>query len=380
MDCFELDNAKVVFGQNEYLYQRVLDDFKNTSFIGIITFNISTKPDSILLSLLKDACDNGSSAVIITNIPKRFSKYYKTTYALAAKKTIDMYKKCLNPQNYSMRLNPYFAFDNHAKVVLTDNMVYWGSSNFSDESSQNIECGTLSTDKELIKYMRETLFTNIQDKSIPYYKNNFAVAISNLESLIPVCKEARDNLFESSFEPWADYDTDFEEKWIFRKSENCLTISFLRNFISFIMGFDEALNVIDKIVDEYWDFEELPEEVEQLSGLYDEYKKVYEDFFTDISSLFDALEPMAAYDVSSEACRRISNEYGMEAYDEYLDDYTDKVMDETLSEYEELIENSEQTLRDSIERLDSIIKYFEQLKINLYKLLKVNAKIDNTNI
>lgn len=103
MDCFELDNAKVVFGQNEYLYQRVLDDFKNTSFIGIITFNISTKPDSILLSLLKDACDNGSNAVIITNIPKRFSKYYKTTYALAAKKTIDMYKKCLNPQNYSMR-------------------------------------------------------------------------------------------------------------------------------------------------------------------------------------------------------------------------------------------------------------------------------------
>ena len=146
------------------------------------------------------------------------------------------------------------------------------------------------------------------------------------------------------------------------------------------MGFDEALNVIDKIVDEYWDFEELPEEVEQLSGLYDEYKKVYEDFFADISSLFDALEPMAAYDVSSEACRRISNEYGMEAYDEYLDDYTDKVMDETLSEYEELIKNSEQTLRDSIERLDSIIKYFEQLKINLYKLLKVNTKIDNTNI
>ena len=70
----------------------------------------------------------------------------------------------------------------------------------------------------------------------------------------------------------------------------------------------------------------------------------------------------------------------MEAYDEYLDDYTDKVMDETLSEYEELIENSEQTLRDSIEKLDSIIKYFEQLKINLYKLLKVNTKIDNTNI
>ena len=48
--------------------------------------------------------------------------------------------------------------------------------------------------------------------------------------------------------------------------------------------------------------------------------------------------------------------------------------------YERDIENSEQTLRDSIERLDSIIKYFEQLKINLYKLLKVNAKIDNTNI
>ena len=89
--------------------------------------------------------------------------------------------KQLNPQNYGMRLNPFFTFSNHAKVVMTDNIVYWGSSNFSDESKKNIECGTISTDKELIKYLKEELFPSIQQEGVPYYKYNIAVAIANVE-------------------------------------------------------------------------------------------------------------------------------------------------------------------------------------------------------
>ena len=174
-----------MFGKNENLYQCVLDDFKNAKFIGILTYNISPKLDSLLLETLKNACLNGTNAIIVTNIPKRFPSYFKEQYALAAKDMIDLYVRQLNPQGYGMRLNPYFAFHNHAKIVMTENIVYWGSSNYSDESSQYFECGTVSTDRELIAYLKDVLFPEIQSNSVPFYKFNFAVALANLESLIP---------------------------------------------------------------------------------------------------------------------------------------------------------------------------------------------------
>ena len=65
-------DSRAVFGRNEYTYQCVLDDFPNTEFIGIMTFNISPKPYSQLLKSLKAACANGANAVIITIFPKDF--------------------------------------------------------------------------------------------------------------------------------------------------------------------------------------------------------------------------------------------------------------------------------------------------------------------
>jgi hypothetical protein len=72
-----INDSRAVFGKDEYTYQCVLDDFGNTKFIGIMTFNISPKADSHLLKSLKNACMNGTNAVVITNIPKRFPSYLK---------------------------------------------------------------------------------------------------------------------------------------------------------------------------------------------------------------------------------------------------------------------------------------------------------------
>ena len=96
-------DSRAVFGRNEFTYQCVLDDFKNTEFIGIMTFNISPKRDSHLLESLKTACMNGANAVVITNIPKRFPNYFEDKYAIAAKGMIDLYKRQLDPHDYGMR-------------------------------------------------------------------------------------------------------------------------------------------------------------------------------------------------------------------------------------------------------------------------------------
>lgn len=372
--------SQAIFAKNELTYQSVLDDFKNAHFIGIMTFNISPKKDSTLLQLLKSACVGGTEAVIITNIPKRFQSYCGTQYAIAAKKMIDLYKGQLNPQNYGMRLSPYFTFHNHAKIIMTDNIVYWGSSNFSDESCANFECGSISTDINLINYLKDSLFPDVQSRSVPYFKYNFAEAIANLDSLIPTCNVARQNLFDAAFEPWLDYDTNFQEKWVYRRTDSDLTVEYLQGFVDFISHFDDALDVISDIIDEYWELDELPRQVNELKGIFEEYKHTYDSFNNTISSLFEELKQIARYNVSDEAARKITDEYGMEAYDERFDYYAEKAMNEAAEEYEEIIKDSEQTVHDALNTLDSIIRYFEQLKCNLHHLLEIDPQIDNTGI
>lgn len=380
LKTFPIASGDAVFGKQDFTYQRVLDDFQNTRFIGILTFNISPKTDSQLLQALKMACANGTNAVLVTNVPNRYPSYYDVKYEYPAKEKINLYKRQLNPHNFSLRLSPYFTFKNHAKVIVTDNLIYLGSSNYSDESRDNLECGVVSSDKELIKYVRDTLFPEIQSHAVPYYKDNFAVAIANLEDLITICKQAKDTLFDAAYEPWSDYDTNFEDKWIYRTIDNGITITFLRHFQEVFQKFEDALNVIDSILDEYWDEDELPESVEMLRQIFEEYQTVYDDFNEDIVSLFDSLEDLARYDVDEEANRKIVEDYSMEAYDEHLNYYAQKAFQEASDEFGELIKEAEETVKDLMAKLDEMISYFGRLTEILNQLLQVNPKIDNTHI
>ena len=380
LKTFPIASGDAVFGKQDFTYQRVLDDFQNTRFIGILTFNISPKADSQLLQALKMACANGTNAVLVTNVPNRYPSYYDVKYEYPAKEKINLYKRQLNPHNFSLRLSPCFTFKNHAKVIVTDNLIYLGSSNYSDESRDNLECGVVSSDKELIKYVRDTLFPEIQSHAVPYYKDNFAVAIANLEDLITICKQAKDTLFDAAYEPWSDYDTNFEDKWIYRTIDNGITVTFLRHFQEVFQKFEDALNVIDSILDEYWDEDELPKSVEMLRQIFEEYQTVYDDFNEDIVSLFDSLEDLARYDVDEEANRKIVEDYSMEAYDERLNYYAQKAFQEASDEFGELIKEAEETVKDLMAKLDEMISYFGRLTEILNQLLQVNPKIDNTHI
>lgn len=373
-----IENSQAVFGRNECIYKSVLDDFGNAEFIGVMTYNISPKTDSILLKALKEACIAGTKSVVFTNIPKRFETYYSARYAWAARETINQYKRQLNPENYGMNLSPYFVFTNHAKVIMTNNVVYWGSSNFSDESFQNIECGSISSDPKMIKYLMERLFPYIQKNSVPYYKHNFAIAIVNLESLIPMCKLARQRLFDAAFDVWSDYETGFKDKWVYRTTDSGITTKFLRDFEDSFSCFDDALCVIDDIIKEYQRLDELPNQVVILQGISEEYKETYCQFSDSILTLFEGLESVASYDVGDKACEMIYDDYGMEAYDEYLDYYAEKAVSRASEEYEKLITESEGTVREALKCLDSMIHYFEELDAKLRQLLEVNPIIDNT--
>lgn len=198
--------------------------------------------------------------------------------------------------------------------------------------------------------------------------------------MISICKQAKEVLFEAAYEPWSDYDTNFEEKWIYRTTDSGITISFLRHFQEVFREFEDALNVIDSILDEYWDEDELPEQVEMLRQIFEEYQTVYDSFNDDLSTLFDGLEDLAHYDVDEEANRKIVEDYSMEAYDERLDYYAQKAFQEASDEFGELIKESEETVIDLLTKLDEMVSYFGRLTEMLNQLLQVNSKIDNTHI
>ena len=213
----DFKNGKLVFGEGEHTYQEVIDDFQNASEITIVTFNISKTKDGALLKKLSEACKRGVKSRIITNIPKRFPSYYRNeadSYARAAHTMIESYIRLLDSSKFNMHLDAYFNFSNHSKIIMTDNIIYCGSANYSDESKNNLECGFVSRDKVLIKDVNDKIIEDIIYESIPYYEYNIAESIACMRAAQRFCEMSKRKIFDAAYTYWSDYETNFEDKII----------------------------------------------------------------------------------------------------------------------------------------------------------------------
>lgn len=59
---------------------------------------------------------------------------------------------------------------------------------------------------------------------------------------------------------------------------------------------------------------------------------------------------------------------------------TQKSYERGAAEYEELIVDAEESVKDALAHLMGMIAYFEKLRDKLYLLLEINSKIDNTHV
>ena len=73
MDSFPIKDGKFVAGKGEHNYKEVIDDFKNASFIGIVTFNLSQNESGTLISKLKETCNQAQNS---------FMKSYKEVHQI----------------------------------------------------------------------------------------------------------------------------------------------------------------------------------------------------------------------------------------------------------------------------------------------------------
>ncbi len=158
-------DAVLNLSKDSFGYQEVLDDFENARKVNIVTFNISKNESDLIVKLHE--LDEDVSVNIITNIPSRFETYvipkFKTwkTPAQRALENIEYYCETLDSVNFDCDVTLYFNFENHSKIISTDNVAYIGSANFSDESQNNFEAGIIIKNKADVERINNVLIPEI---------------------------------------------------------------------------------------------------------------------------------------------------------------------------------------------------------------------------
>lgn len=369
---YKLADAEFVVSENEYCYQKVLDDFENAEYINILTYNIS-KNGNHLLNAIKTVGNDEIPIRIITNIPGRFETYSWDWAKKKVKENIELYQKKLSPDSIGELSSLFFNFKNHGKIIMTNNIIYWGSSNYSDESRNNIECGTISRDKKFINFVNNIVIQSIIRESLLYNTEEYNTCIATMFSAISEIHSQLEEIFESSFRYDCDYSTNFEEIEYVNPYDNCLDWNSLKLFLETICEFESILQDLQT------DFSK-----KGIPCCY-ELEKIIKDYHTVVISsndiikkLCSKIKPLAIFDEETYVSDLLQNEYYAEAYDEKLDYYAQLAFEKGRERKAALIESSKSSIEELIKCLDN---YEEELCVFTNKLTimaKASEKIDNT--
>lgn len=375
-----LTNATFVSGEGSLCYKDVIDDFTNAQYIDIITFNISQSQNSLLESL-KQAGKRNIPIRLITNIPNRWPSYWGATVRNKAKDTIKIYQRKLKPESIGKLANIFFKFNNHGKIILTNNIVYWGSANFSDESARNYECGTLSKDSNFIEYIHNTLIPCILSNSIDYYKRNYINYVAGIYSAIAFVHNMFEEIHDSSYGIYEDYNSNFKPVEYFNYNSYGLSWKLLEKLMETIQNFEELLSgIISELDDEYEEFIDDAdfEHYEEADHLIEKFRHDIDNLNNQVSSICYSLEDLVKFDEETYTFKVLSEDYGNVAYDENLDYYVEISSDEAREAYENLIDSS----KEDIDNLLSVLSTYEDTLLdyvdNIIDLSQENEDVDNT--
>lgn len=354
----------------ELNYKQVLEDFQKANTIRILTYNISGnyKNDRLLSALSNTNAD----VQIITNIPARMAEYFMTEAGQRmrsnARRNIQTYITKLNPEKFPPGFVPFFNYYNHAKIIGTENIVYIGSANFSNESAQNIETGVIIEDKNFIDNLYSEFFTEIIEKSISYYDETFSAfrlfILFLSEKFQCVYNELLTNLF-------SDYN---RTKTTLAESIS-VTTDQLHSLYLLFEELDSVTNALDDTYDEgNEDYNTELENIKNLSNNVDiEWLKSVITYDGELFSLVD-------YDEEKEALNILQTKYIYDADEEKLNYYAQKAINEANAKSQSLRDNFIAIEDDFISGLEIILSNLNQIIefTEKWKPLKINPEIDNT--
>lgn len=362
----KINNAKFVMSKDELTYQEVLDDFATAKSIYILTFNISKK-QSELLNALKQ-CDNNTNICIVSNLPDRWEQYFTPQYANKAKKNIAIYKSKLNPEKIAKKAEVYFCFSNHAKIIMTNNIAYVGSSNFSEESADNFESGFITRDLEFIEFLQEEVFPWIIESSSEYKTDE---ELLFLKTAIRKSISMFDAIYEKyylSFYSLSDHRG--VERWYYNTTDCMLTLRDVESTKETVQQYLELLERINHIFN-LPIFGDLG--IDNIDGFIDNACCIYEDINTVFESTIEQLASFSEEDFVEEYLYDCPD-----AYDEKLDYYVEKAMSSASSAFGELAENAREDADILLKQLDKMRELAKEIMKRFDELPLDDIRIDNT--
>lgn len=364
------DGGRFVSLNGELNYKEVLADFPTAKVIRILTYNISkNQRHDALLDALRDTT---ADVQLITNVPSRMDEYYNSdagrTMRSVARSNIQVYISKLNPDNFPGQFSPYFSVHNHAKIIGTENIVYIGSANYSNESADNIETGVLIEDKEFIKKLYSQFFDKVRNDALSYFDDNFSAFQLFILSLYAKFNHHHHKML-------TDLYTDYQRT---------------KQVVADVIFID--INDLDAL---YRDLEELQEVCRAADDTYDEKNESYNDALDELKDRFDRLSidwlkeiisedgslyRLVAFDGERETNHILQTEYAFEAYDEYLDTCVESAMSSVAEMHSSLHDSFAEEADDFLGEIEKILSALEAAIrfTNEWKASKINPQIDNT--
>ncbi|MFD1032921.1 phospholipase D-like domain-containing protein [Metaplanococcus flavidus] len=363
LKTYELKNAKMVWSKEDIAYQEVLDEFENADYILVVTFNVSEKQEQLIKYLEK--VNEETPIQIFTNIPQRYERYYNDLVRKQAKKKINAYIKRLNPENFGKISETYFCFDNHAKIIMTDKIAYIGSANYSDESKKNYEAGVISTDVELIEFVKTEIVSDLISSSESYYSGDTLYYIVTLAMLTSRLVDAEERIYYSCFSTFEHAGREYGD--YYDTANNSLSIIELDYLENVILDLQDLLKeLIDKLSDSNILTEEMQEEISELD--FDNIR----NFYSNDTNIWN----LASFDITDFAMDYIQ-EHSLEADTENLARIADIGSQQGFEYGEELAQIAQE---DVLYILDSLKIFKDKLNEIIEEIPrgKLNKEIDNT--
>lgn len=354
----EVNNVKFVFSQSECGYQEVIDDFENSDYVLVVTFNISENGD-YLISKLKNVRPN-TEVKIFSNIPQRFKQYYHENARNLAKRKIRIYIDKLNPERFNVNTDTSFSFSNHSKIILTNNKVYVGSANFSDESRNNIESGFISDDVEFIEFIKKDIVGYMEGNSVGYYNNKFSRLKVMLSLIYSNLENIRQDLYYATH---GSHDHAGKSQEFFMVDNN-ISLYDISPVDNLLYDLEDLLNEVQIEFEEYeideFDIGQVISDLENIRDHYTEGSPI------DEYMKFDEIRYVNDY----------IDENSMMAFDEYLEGYHDTGTERAGEIKLELAESASEDVLSLMENLKNLSFNLEKI-ISQFPSSNVNSNITN---
>ncbi len=158
---------KLRCSNKEHGFEPLLEKIPAAKRVTILSYSLDENPKSYLWETLHKL-PAASDLTVITNIPGRWDSYGRNQTS-KMKDRFDAYLDNLAAEKFECAFEVYFSFNNHAKVLVVDDMAYVGSANFTEASAQKWEAGVILSDKSEVDEL-QAFINSIRASSIPMLK------------------------------------------------------------------------------------------------------------------------------------------------------------------------------------------------------------------